>query len=184
MNIRNDEYRRLRLASQPLQCPSSLNEIDDDHHNGENQEYVNETTHRVRGHQPEQPEHNQNNSDCPQHFRLSTLSVSDYALSKNNPSVYLRKQMARQRAVSNRRYRRAAHKIAIYEGATLVQRIPVRRGGSFYFICEQCRVRSNEERQNESEVSNDLETSAGGLHCAHGGIGSQHSVVGRNQGQD
>jgi hypothetical protein len=41
-----------------LQSPSTLNEIDDDNHDGNDQENVNESAKRVRGHQAEQPKNN------------------------------------------------------------------------------------------------------------------------------
>jgi hypothetical protein len=41
-----------------LQSPATLNEIDDDNHDGNDQENVNEPAKRVRGHQSEQPKNN------------------------------------------------------------------------------------------------------------------------------
>src|ERR1051325_5486716 len=46
---------------------STGDEINNQHHDGEHEQDVNESTERVRTHQAEQPKHQQNNEYCPQH---------------------------------------------------------------------------------------------------------------------
>jgi hypothetical protein len=46
------------IATERLQAPATLNEIDDNNHDGNDQENVNEPAQRVRGHHSEQPKNN------------------------------------------------------------------------------------------------------------------------------
>ena len=84
----NDQYARDEgfgphrtsgfLASIPqansfLRQSSSLNDLDQHHDNGEHQQEVNEPSHRVTAHQPQQPQNRQDYSNRPQHKILLSL---------------------------------------------------------------------------------------------------------------
>jgi hypothetical protein len=83
-----DPHKRYRIAhtipslvTMPkwLLDSSSLNEIDHEHHQGNDQEDMNESTHRVRSDQPQRPHDQQNHKNSPKHvstpfYREVTLS--------------------------------------------------------------------------------------------------------------
>src|SRR6266513_6095669 len=50
-----------------LNTASAGYEVDNQHHDGQDQQDVNKSTQRVGANQSEQPEHQQNNEYCPQH---------------------------------------------------------------------------------------------------------------------
>src|SRR5581483_4477669 len=59
-----------------LQRPAALDEIDDEHDDRDHQQDVNESSERVRADESEQPEHEENDEDSPEHsgpFRVEVL---------------------------------------------------------------------------------------------------------------
>ena len=50
-----------------LQCAAALDQIDNQHHNRNDEQNMNESTHRVGADQSKEPEHQQDHEYCPQH---------------------------------------------------------------------------------------------------------------------
>ena len=63
----------IRQTNGFLHRSSSLNDVDQHHDNGKHQQEVNEPSHRVTAHQPQQPQHYQYYSNRPQHKILLSL---------------------------------------------------------------------------------------------------------------
>jgi hypothetical protein len=55
------------LSPQSGAQPSALDDTDQDHHNGQYQQEVDETTHRGGRDEPEKPQHEQDYENCPKH---------------------------------------------------------------------------------------------------------------------
>jgi len=61
-----------------LQWSAPLDQIDNQHHNRNDEQDVNESAQRVRAYQPKQPQHQQDHEYCPQHkipFGSVTCSI-------------------------------------------------------------------------------------------------------------
>ena len=71
---RCDEYR---LFLHGFASGDQVNYQDDQ---GEHQQQVDESTQRITGHQPDQPQYQQNHKDCPQHCRVPPLQAMEIAL--------------------------------------------------------------------------------------------------------
>src|SRR6266702_4543928 len=71
---RCDEYR---LFLHRFSSGDQVNYQDDQ---GEHQQQVDESTQRITGHQPDQPQYQQNHKDCPQHCRVPPLQAMEIAL--------------------------------------------------------------------------------------------------------
>src|SRR5512140_1736452 len=61
--------------SRALEYLSSLNDIDQHHHDRDHEENVDEPSHRVRGDQTHRPEDKQNNGYGPEHFSIPPLVI-------------------------------------------------------------------------------------------------------------
>jgi hypothetical protein len=59
------------------QCASAADEIKDHHHDGSDEQDMNEPAHRVRTAEPDNPENHQDGGDCPQHDYLRTIRNVD-----------------------------------------------------------------------------------------------------------
>jgi ABC-type Zn2+ transport system substrate-binding protein/surface adhesin len=66
------QVRRKRLD---LKDAAALNDLDQQRYDCQNDENVDESTHRKGSHQPESPEHQQNNSNCVEHDLSSHVST-------------------------------------------------------------------------------------------------------------
>src|SRR5659263_552033 len=86
-----------RCTPWSLHGPSTLNDIDQYHHDRDDQENVNESTHRVRGDQTYCPEDKQNDGDGPEHFSSPPAVIQRQAFTKK---WYLRNYPAEQSLVS------------------------------------------------------------------------------------
>jgi hypothetical protein len=74
----NDADNASRFHKASLQWAAALNQIDDQHDNGDNEQNMNEAAHGIRTNQSEQPEHEQDNEYCPQHKRVPSVEVLFY----------------------------------------------------------------------------------------------------------
>src|SRR5659263_129567 len=71
-----------RCTPWSLHSPSTLNDIDQHHHDRDDQENVNEPAHRVRGDQTYRPEDKQNNGYGPEHFSSPPAVIQEQASTK------------------------------------------------------------------------------------------------------
>jgi hypothetical protein len=55
-----------------------LDQIDDQHHHGNDQKDMNESSKRVRANQPKKPKHEQNNEYSPEHREFLSVKVLFY----------------------------------------------------------------------------------------------------------
>jgi hypothetical protein len=72
--------RLLRQGSKWLKWSSSLNNSDQHHHDGDDQEDVDDSTHRVATYQPQQPQDYKNDTYRPQHVWILSM-VRNFTLS-------------------------------------------------------------------------------------------------------
>ena len=71
-----------------LQNFSPLNDSDQYHNDCDDEQNMNESSHRVTAHQPQQPQNYQNHSDCPKHSNPPLLYEASPHVHTFNPAAY------------------------------------------------------------------------------------------------